>query len=150
MNSVFSYILRIKSILKGNRVGSSCAMKYKILIVDDNKLYSLLLNQAFKECNELSVRCVYSGEECLNNLYWNPDVIILDHYLPGIDGVETLKTIKEIKKDLNVIIISEQNDIDIIIEYTNLGIYKYIKKCHGCKPIVNLVNYVKSLKDLVA
>jgi CheY-like chemotaxis protein len=44
------------------------------------------------------VRCVYSGEECLNSLSWNPDVIILDHYLPGINGVETLKTIKEIKK----------------------------------------------------
>jgi CheY-like chemotaxis protein len=59
--------------------------KYKILIVEDNKI-SLLLNQVFKECNELSVRCVYSGEECLNSLSWNPDVIILDHYLPGING----------------------------------------------------------------
>jgi hypothetical protein len=49
MNSVFSYILRIKSLLK-SRVSESCCIKYKILIVEDNKLYSLLLNQVFKEC----------------------------------------------------------------------------------------------------
>jgi CheY-like chemotaxis protein len=101
MNSVFSYILRIKSLL--SRVSESCCIKYKILIVEDNKLYSLLLNQVFKECNELSVRCVYSGEECLNSLSWNPDVYIADHYLVLMG--RNIKTIKEIKKGLNVIVI---------------------------------------------
>jgi DNA-binding NtrC family response regulator len=150
MNGVFTYIMKLKNLLL-NRVRNSCDKnKYRIMIVEDNKLYSLLLNQVFKECHELLVKCVYSGEECLDNLSWNPDVIILDHELPGITGLETLKEIRKFKKYINVIVISDQEDIKIAIEYVNLGITKYINKSHDSKPIVKLISYVKSLKPEIA
>ncbi len=146
MNGVFTYIAQLKTLLL-NRVRNSCDKnKYRILIVEDNRLYSLLLNQVFKECHELLVKCVYSGEECLDSLSWNPDVIVLDHELPGINGLETLKEIRKFKKDTNVIVITDQDDIKIAIEYVNLGISKYINKSHESKPIVKLISYVKSLK----
>ena len=146
MNGVFTYITQLKKLLL-NRVRNSCDKnKYRILIVEDSKLYSLLLNQVFKECHELIVKCVYSGEECLDSLSWNPDVIVLDHELPGINGLETLKEIRKFKKDTNVIVITDQDDIKIAIEYVNLGISKYINKSHESKPIVKLISYVKSLK----
>ena len=146
MNGVFTYITQLKKLLL-NRVRNSCDKnKYRILIVEDSKLYSLLLNQVFKECHELIVKCVYSGEECLDNLSWSPDVIILDHELPGMTGLETLKEIRKAGKDTNVIVITDQDDIKIAIEYVNLGITKYINKSHESKPIVKLISYVKSLK----
>lgn len=146
MNGVFTYISQLKTLLI-NRVNNlSDKNKYKILIVEDNKLYSLLLNQVFKECHELLVKCVYSGEECLDNLDWSPDIIILDHELPGINGLETLKEIRKAGKDTNIIVITDQDDINVTIEYVNLGITKYINKSHESKPIVKLISYVKSLK----
>jgi DNA-binding response OmpR family regulator len=150
MNGVFTYISQLKTLLlnKVSKLGDK--NKYKILIVEDNKLYSLLLNQVFKECHELLVKCVYSGEECLDNLYWNPDVIILDHLLPGINGLETLKQIRKTKINPNIIVITDQDDIKIAIEYVNLGITKYINKSHDSKPIVKLIGYVKSLKPEIA
>lgn len=150
MNGVFTYISQLKTLLlnKVSKLGDKS--KYKILIVEDNKLYSLLLSQVFKECHELLVKCVYSGEECLDNLYWNPDVIILDHLLPGINGLETLKQIRKTKINPNIIVITDQDDIKIAIEYVNLGITKYINKSHDSKPIVKLISYVKSLKPEIA
>lgn len=150
MNGVFTYISQLKSLLLNKVSNLGDKNKYKILIVEDNRLYSLLLSQVFKECHELLVKCVYSGEECLDSLSWNPDVIVLDHELPGINGLETLKEIRKFKKDTNVIVITDQDDIKIAIEYVNLGISKYINKSHESKPIVKLISYVKSLKPEIA
>jgi two-component system OmpR family response regulator len=150
MNGVFTYISHLKTMLLNKVKILGDKNKYKILIVEDNKLYSLLLSQVFKECNELLVKCVYSGEECIENVSWNPDVIILDHYLPGIDGVQTIKEIRKRNINPNIIVISGQDDIKVAIEYVNLGITRYINKCHESKPIVKLISYVKSLKPETA
>jgi two-component system, NtrC family, response regulator AtoC len=102
--------------------------QFSVFLVEDNEFYALMLD------HELSEQCNYrvipykSGEECIENLYLDPDVIILDFGLTGMNGLETLKQIKKRKPDLPVLIVSGQDDVSIVTELIKAGAYRYIRK----------------------
>lgn len=57
-------------------------MKNKVIFfVDDDKMMLDLMEYTFKCREGFDVRSFYSGEECVQNLHLNPDVIVLDYYL---------------------------------------------------------------------
>ncbi len=66
-----------------------------ILIVDDN-IVNAKVAESLLEVYELKVHSVYSGQECLNEISSNQqyDMILMDHMMPGMDGVETLHRIR--------------------------------------------------------
>jgi DNA-binding NtrC family response regulator len=104
-----------------------------IFIVDDDKIILNLLEYTFKSREGYNVRTFDSGEECLNNLHLNPDLIVLDHlfYLRGASGMSGLETLKELrvkKPDIPVIILSGQEDLTLIREFIKNGAIKYIPK----------------------
>lgn len=67
----------------------------RILVVDDNQLNLRLVQNLLKR-TEVKVDLAYSGEECLEKLESKPyDIVYLDRMMPGIDGEETLKRIRE-------------------------------------------------------
>jgi len=69
-----------------------------------------------------------SGSKCLKHLDKNPDVIILDYEMKGIDGIETLKRIKEYNPDIKVIMCSSQEDMEVAITSIKLGAVNYVRK----------------------
>ncbi len=89
-------------------------MAYKLLIVDDDKeiseiLQSRLLREGY------GVAAAFSGEEALDQLKLvDPDVILLDLNLPGINGFDVLKEIREkhIDKWRPVIIVSAKSELE--------------------------------------
>jgi len=104
-----------------------------IFIVDDDKVILNLLEYTFKSREGYNVRTFDSGEDCLNNLHLNPDLIVLDHlfYLRGINGLSGLETLKELRikcPDVPVIILSGQEDLTLIREFIKNGAVKYIPK----------------------
>ncbi len=104
-----------------------------IFIVDDDKVILNLLEYTFKSKEGYNVKTFDSGEECLNNLHLNPDLIVLDHlfYLRGANGMSGLETLKEIRiksPDVPVIILSGQEDLALIREFIKNGAVKYIPK----------------------
>jgi len=103
-------------------------MAHSILIVDDEpgirqSLTGVLEDEGFE------VSTVESGEECLKvlekRLY---SCILLDVWLPGIDGIETLKQLRAISPDLCVIMISGHGTIETAVRATRLGAYDFIEK----------------------
>ena len=62
----------------------------KVFVVEDNELYSLMIDHKLKDIGNYHITTFTSGEDCLKNLYLEPDVIILDYYLTGMTGLETL------------------------------------------------------------
>ncbi len=84
---------------KGNRRDYNkgfIASDAKILVVDDNELNVRLVQNLLKR-TEVQIDVAYSGEECLEKMKENTyDIAYLDYMMPGMDGEETLKRIREL------------------------------------------------------
>ncbi|MDW8346803.1 MAG: response regulator [Bacteroidia bacterium] len=98
-------------------------------VVEDNDTYIMMLDHQIKKfISDYHLTPFKTGEECLKNLHLNPDFIILDYYLPGMNGIETLKKIHEHYPDMPVIMWSGQEDIHVAIECFEQGAYSYVVK----------------------
>lgn len=95
--------------------------KIKIFLVDDDALYLKLLEIELLEHADFVIETFATGELCIANLSRNPDVIILDYYLDGIDktamnGMLTLDKIKAFNPDIPVIMLSSQDKIEVAVD----------------------------------
>jgi len=101
--------------------------RYKILIVDDDKLLQNSLKNVLAEKYDTLV--VGKGEDVLGLLRKNSvDLVLLDVRLPGQDGIETLKQIKALERDLLVIMMTAYEDIKTVITSMKIGAHDYLVK----------------------
>ena len=121
--------------------------KRLVFIVEDNEMYSLMLD--YKLSNSSIVQCVSfkTGEECIQNLALEPILIILDYWLPGIDGKETFEQIKKISPQIPVIFLTRNEDEEVGKELLKMGVYDYIFK--GDDPIQHLKAIINFFLDKV-
>lgn len=102
--------------------------KYKIFVVDDNTLFLKVLCKTL-ELNEMyDVVPISSGNECIERLNEQPNIVSLDYTLPDYNGKEVLEIIKNKLPDTQVIIVSGQNDINTAVNLLKIGAYDYIVK----------------------
>jgi len=100
----------------------------KILLIDDESAIIRVLSMSLKS-DGYDVVTAYSGEEGLAVFRKeSPDVILTDIKMPGMDGLEVLKKIKEINPESEVIIITGHGDIDSAIEALQYGASDFINK----------------------
>lgn len=108
-------------------------MQKLVFFVDDEKMILNLLEYTIKNHKDFEIKTFRSGEECLQNLSLNPDLIILDHVFQGgddnaLNGLETLKKIREIRKDIPVVILSGHDDKDLHNKFISTGANDFIQK----------------------
>jgi two-component system, NtrC family, response regulator AtoC len=99
-----------------------------VFIVDDEPAISKLLSYWVKDKWKYQVQVFANGEDLLRNLNQKPDLILLDIMLPGLDGLETLKRIKQYDENLPVIILSAQGSIEVAVEALRYGAFDYFPK----------------------
>jgi DNA-binding NtrC family response regulator len=104
-----------------------------IFIVDDDKVILNLLEYTFKSKEGYEVKTFSSGEECLENIDLNPDLIVLDHIFDkkgeiSMTGLETLKQLRKTNHEVPVIILSGQRDTALVSEFKKNGAFNYIPK----------------------
>jgi two-component system nitrogen regulation response regulator NtrX len=103
-------------------------MKYSVLIVDDEEgiresLSSILADEGYR------VDSAESGEAALEVLKKKvPEIILLDIWLPGMDGLQTLQKIQEMESPPLVIMISGHGTIESAVRATKLGAFDFIEK----------------------
>jgi two-component system response regulator AtoC len=101
-----------------------------ILVIDDNRL----IRQTFKShltSEGFDVSLAADGREGVEAFQKaTPDLVILDIHLPGLDGIEVLKRIREMDANAYVIMITAFDDMKTTVEAMKLGAFEYI-----CKPI---------------
>jgi len=108
------------------------AEKKLVFIVDDDPFILKLIKKRF-ESDALEIVAFSYGEECVEKLNMNPDLIILDYLFSKPDeevmnGMEIFHKIKEYNEELPVIILSGQDRGDIVLEMARKGIDDYIIK----------------------
>ncbi|WP_071461010.1 response regulator [Bacillus massilinigeriensis] len=103
-------------------------MNEKILIVDDQFGIRILLNEVLKKEGYQTFQAA-NGVQALDTLKkHSPDLVLLDMKIPGMDGIEILKRMKVIDKDIRVIIMTAYGELDMIQEAMNLGAITHFAK----------------------
>jgi len=100
----------------------------KILIIEDEKKLAQLMKKGLEE-NSFTVDISFDGEEGKHLAEsWPYDAILLDIMLPGIDGLEILKSLRAQEIDVPVLIITARGEVGERIKGLNIGADDYIAK----------------------
>jgi len=105
----------------------------RIFAVEDDPIYTKFLTYVFDLNPEIEVEFFADGKSCLDALHKLPSIITLDYSLPDMSGDEVLKAIKKTDPNIQVIIVSGQEDISTAVELLKLGAYDYITKNDSTK-----------------
>jgi two-component system nitrogen regulation response regulator NtrX len=103
-------------------------MKPTILIVDDEPGVRTALTGVLRD-EGYSVEAVSSGEACLDRLTRGPvDLVVLDVWLPGMDGLTTLARLRERQVDAQIVLISGHGNIESAVRAIKLGAFDFVEK----------------------
>ena len=129
-------------------------MDYKVLIVEDDPMVSLI-NEQYVNRNKAFrvVKKCKDGRSALAYLENNDvDLIVLDVYMPLMDGFETLRQIRKNKKSVDIIMVTAANDRASLEEALHLGVVDYLVKPFTYDrfriALDKYVSQVAALKDL--
>ncbi len=100
----------------------------RVLIVDDEKGIREALKQVL-EYEEIEVQACASGHEA-TRVYpeFKPHLVFLDVKMEGMDGLETLKRLRELDPQAQIVMISGHGTIQTAVEATQLGAYDFLEK----------------------
>lgn len=114
---------------------------YTVFVVEDSDVYRSVLIQALETEKEFlhpethyDLHGFASGEECLKQMHLKPDIVITDYLLNGggyennMNGFEFLRQIKRLAPKTDVIVLSCQQNIEVMKNLIREGIKEYIKK----------------------
>jgi two-component system response regulator (stage 0 sporulation protein F) len=110
-------------------VGGGCSLNNKkVLIVDDQNGIRILLVEVFSVEGYQTFQAS-NGKialEIVRNEF--PDLVLLDMKIPGMDGLEILKHIKQIDESIKVIMMTAYGELDMIKEASDLGALMHFTK----------------------
>jgi len=117
----------------------------RILVVDDEKNIVSSLQQILTD-EGYDTHGAHDGLDALDMVQADPpDLVILDIWIPGMDGIEVLKTLKSYYPDVQVLVMSGHGTIDTAVKATKLGAYDFIEKPFSLHHIVQSVG--KALRE---
>ena len=100
-----------------------------IFIVEDDVIYQELVKNELVESQYSNIEVFSNGMDCVSNLYKMPDIIMVDYNLDKkMNGIQVLKSAKSFDKDIQVIMFSAQEKLDVIINSIKYGAYDYVVK----------------------
>ncbi len=121
-----------------------------ILVVDDEPGVRSSISGVLKD-EGFDVEAVGTGEECLERANGEAfDVIVLDIWLPGLDGLTTLQRLRERQIDSQVVIISGHGNIESAVRAIKMGAFDFIEKPLSLEKTVLVVRNALRQRDLEA
>ena len=125
-----------------------------ILIVDDDKNICKMIEAQLRKERKYEIKTALNGEACLNNIRAEfPDLVLMDIQMPGMDGIETLKQIKEEDPRIPVVMMTAHGTIERAVQSMKLGAYDFLTKPFARDRMVVTINNAllnSSLKKEVA
>lgn len=123
-----------------------------VFVVDDDPIYRALYRQYLLNMGIEKIEMIINGQECINRLTENPDIILLDHQMTPLDGLETLKKIKRFNPNIYIVFLSGQANMNVTIDALKYGAFDYIIKSNKQEEeqIAGVINKIHDLKELIA
>jgi len=128
--------------------------KIQLFLVDDDALFLKNLEIDFQQHSDYKIETYATGELCIENLSHNPDIIILDYQLDGIEknamnGIQTLDKIKSFNPEIPVVMLSSQDKIEVAINCMHHKAFDYVVKSETAfLRIQKKINTILSFKEI--
>lgn len=105
-------------------------MAVKIMITDDHSMIREGLKSLLELDGDIEVIAeAENGEECLQKLLTvKPDVLLLDINMPKMNGLEVLKSLKDAKSKVKVLVLTVHNETEYLMKAVEIGINGYVLK----------------------
>lgn len=125
--------------------------KRYIFLVDDEPIQNEMLKDYLSERFLYDIKIFDNGEEALNNMNLNPEIVVLDYHLSAHktdakNGVEILKLLKERHPETQVIMLSGQDKIEVAIDSMKYGAFDYVIK--GETAFSRMENVLNNVSEL--
>jgi UDP-3-O-[3-hydroxymyristoyl] N-acetylglucosamine deacetylase len=112
----------------------------KVLIIDDEKQILESLSSILKD-DGFQVFAAGEGREGISLFDTvKPDIVLLDVWMPGLDGLQVLKMIKDKEKDAIVIVISGHGTISTAVEAVKMGAYDFLEKPLSIDKVLEVIS----------
>jgi len=113
-------------------------MRKKVLVVDDEESIRSSLRLLLK--NNFDVSTAEDGNEALSMFdSFEPDLVLLDVMMPNLDGIQTLKQLKEKKKDVSIIMLTAANTVRTAVQAIKWGAVDYLNKPFDVEELTTLI-----------
>lgn len=114
-------------------------MKNRILLVEDEEISLSMLYEVLKD--DYTVLTSTNGKEAFD-LYkkFNPHVIVTDLKMPIMNGIELIRNVRKYDPNTKIIITTFKNDLETLLEATELKLFKYLIKPIDFKELKNTIN----------
>jgi DNA-binding NtrC family response regulator len=132
----------------------STNQKACIFLVDDEPIQNEMLKDYISEHFDFNIKTFDNGEEALKNIELNPDIIVLDFHLNSHlenakNGVEVLRSVKELKPGTQVIMLSGQDKLEVAVDSMKFGAYDYVIKGETAfSRIENVINNIIQFRGI--
>jgi DNA-binding NtrC family response regulator len=124
-------------------------MAHKVLIVDDDEKLLKLLSESLDKEEFIVSTATTAGEGLDRFREIDFDVMLVDLVLPDMDGIELLKTIRNIDSNFPVIMITGHASVDLAVKAMRMGAFYFIEKPASTKAILEILKRAIEQKELI-
>jgi len=126
------------------------AKDFKIFLVDDDLFSLSIYEQNLRSLGYKHISTFQSGTDCLDQLTQKPDVIFLDYYLDVLSGFDVLKKIKHFDRNIYVVMVSVQGDMQMALDSLRYGAFDYlIKGENEMERMKTALEKIAQIKDIL-
>jgi polysaccharide export outer membrane protein len=125
-------------------------LNFKIFLVDDDP-FSLEMNrQQLANLGYTEVTTFTDGQTCLNHLVMEPQVVIVDHIMAPMNGLDLLKKIKRFDPNIYIVFVSGQDDMKVAVDALKFGAFDYIIKGQDeLEMLGKVMNKIQQVNQLI-
>jgi DNA-binding NtrC family response regulator len=99
-----------------------------VFVVDDNPICLRTYQQYLSRLGCQRMRLFENGQDCITEMSEQPDLVIVDYSMEGMDGLDVLKRVRRIAPTTFLVMISGQNDLQVAVNAMKYGAFDYIIK----------------------
>jgi DNA-binding NarL/FixJ family response regulator len=128
----------------------SCPPFVRVLVVEDFEPFRRFIHTTLQESELLIVGEVSDGLEALQRAEeLQPDLVLLDIGLPGLNGIEAARRIRKLSPESKIIFVTQESSADVIEEAMNSGALGYVVKAHAASDLQAAVEAVREGRKFV-
>jgi len=122
--------------------------KLKIAVVDDERIIRITIADELRDKNYIVKEYANAQSVLIDYKDFLPDILITDIKMPGMDGIELLKKIKQLNANIIVIVMSAFGTVDVAVEAMKLGAFDYLTKPFNTDEIFIILNKIKEVTSI--